>query len=262
MQEKQLLSRQEWVNACRPHALSCSEVLEEIRKRVLQNGAVSIVLLDLDSTLYEVGPRTYQILCEWKATVEINAFPKVKRAFQNLNPSKIGYSLKDTFQNMELSLEDEEIYGALQVLKKYWEDRFFANQYLRYDRVYSGAVEFVKQLYMMGIYIVYLTGRDEPDMGEGTRQNLLKHGFPFGVSKTDLLLKSSSNVPDLEHKQNAAEIVKNKGELIASFENEPANLVAIYDLFPQAMHVFVDTSCSEHPARPCNGLYLLKNFAA
>ena len=35
-----------------------------------------LVLLDLDSTLYEVGPRTYQILREWVETSESAAgFP-------------------------------------------------------------------------------------------------------------------------------------------------------------------------------------------
>lgn len=99
-------------------------------------------------------------------------------------------------------------------------------------------------------------------MGEGTRANLLRDGFPWNVERTHLLLKPNFEMPDLEHKTNAGEYIRTHGKLVASFENEPLNIVGLYRLFPDAMHVFIDTGCSETPATPLQGLYRIEGFAA
>ena len=112
----------------------------------------------------------------------------------------------------------------------------------------------------LGADVVYLTGRDEPGMGKGTRDRLLHDGFPWDVPRTHLLLKPNSNVPDLEHKLGAGEYIRKHGTLVASFENEPANLSALYGAVPEAMHVYVDTVSSDHQAVPRQGLYRISGF--
>ena len=57
------LTKAEWLKACHFHDLSEKEVLEEVASRVKKTPN-SLVLLDLDSTLYEVAPRSHQILKE------------------------------------------------------------------------------------------------------------------------------------------------------------------------------------------------------
>ena len=256
------LARKEWIQACHFHDLSGQEVLREVTRRVKTTQTNSpVILLDLDSTLYEVGPRTLQILNEWIASQEFKLFsPEIQKAFQKLELSHIGYSLKDTFLNLGLTQEVPDVRSAWESARKFWRARFFTHEYLEYDRVYPGAVEFVQGLYRQGAILVYLTGRDEPGMGDGTRLYLESHGFPWGGEKTHLLTKTSSEISDIEHKQGAAGFVKSIGQLIASFENEPPNLVALYECFPQAMHVFVDTFCSDRPAKPCQGLYRIRRF--
>ncbi len=78
-----LLTRDQWIAACHFHDLSEREVLREIGRRVgnardrAAEGhhlAHPLVLLDLDSTLYEVGPRTHQILLEWTETQNARSF--------------------------------------------------------------------------------------------------------------------------------------------------------------------------------------------
>ena len=157
-------------------------------------------------------------------------------------------------------MDHAEIKGALEEIKKFWTARFFTNQYLPYDRAYEGAAEFTRKLHELGAEIVYLTGRDEPGMGDGTRANLLRDGFPWEVERTHLLLKKAAHLPDLEHKKEAANYIREHGTLVAAFENEPPNLIALYQLFPDAMHVFVDTVCSDHPAEAAQGLYRIRNF--
>jgi hypothetical protein len=256
--------RQDWIDACEFHPLSNSQVLGQVvdwaRKDVSERNLTPVLLLDLDSTLYEVGSRTYRILREWIDSAESRAFAGVRDRLAPLRADQIGYSIPDTFGGLGLSLSDPAIRAARDSAMKFWADRFFTNEYLAYDVAYPGASEFVHQVYDTGAEIIYLTGRDEPGMGKGTRSRLLQDGFPFERDRTHLLLKRAFELDDLEHKSAAAEYVKKTGNLIGSFENEPPNLIALSDLFPAAMHVFVDTIYSDRPATPKAGLYRITGF--
>lgn len=258
-----LLAREKWISACHFQRHSEEEVLREVMRRVqesLSQNHKPLVLLDLDSTLYEVGLRTYQILLEWHASKQCEKFPVVREAMKGLRVQSVGYSLKDTFHALKLDLTDPQIEKACEDAKKFWQHRFFTSDYLTHDRPYPGAAHFTRQLHDLGAEIVYLTGRDEPNMGDGTRRNLLRDEFPWDVERTYLLLKKASHLPDLEHKMEAASFVKDQGDLIASFENEPPNLIALQEYFPKAMHVFVDTVCSDHGAMPGKGLFRIRHF--
>lgn len=256
--------RREWVQSCAFHPHSNHEVLNQVHEWIekdrAQNPLAPVLLLDLDSTLYEVGSRSFQILKEWVAAPESRAFPQVRDRLAEMKVSEMGYSLLDTFSAMGLSVLDLGVEDALKSAKKFWGQRFFTNEYLAFDQTYSGAPEFVQKAYDLGAQIVYLTGRDEPGMGKGTRNRLMKDGFPFEKDRTHLLLKKSFELDDLEHKTKASDYVKRTGNLIASFENEPPNVVALSDIFPAAMHVFVDTIYSDRPALPKPGFYRITGF--
>ena len=270
-----LLNPKEWIQACGFHDLTEADILAEVTKRVKEQKALALiipaggqsmrgvhplVLLDLDSTLYEVQPRTHQIIKEWLATDVSRDFQLVKSTLMKLSPDKLGYSLSDTFVNMNMVLSHPEIKDGYDNLKRFWAKRFFDSSYLQYDVAYPGAARFVQELYDLGAELVYLTGRDEPGMGQGTRQNLLRDRFPWDAPRTHLLMKKSFELDDLEHKLAAGTYVRQHGTLIASFENEPPNIVGLYDAFPDAMHVFVDTVCSDRPALTRHGLYRIGGF--
>jgi len=255
--------RADWVAASRFHDHSVREVLGRVADQVshwIADGRPShrpLVLLDLDSTLYEVGSRTEAILKDWIQSESAREFPEVTEAIaRDLRLGHVGYSLRDTFR--ALGIAD---YGpAFESAKRYWGREFFTSRRLPHDRVYPGAVAFVRNLYELGAHLVYLTGRDEPGMGQGTRERLVSDGFPFGLVRTELLLKPSPEMDDLTHKLRSNEYVSKHGHLVASFENEPKNLVALYDLFPEAMHVLLETAASDHPAEPREGLYRIRGF--
>lgn len=261
---KQRLKTQ-WESQSRFHDLGSKQVLGEVIRRAKAKPGSS-VLLDLDSTLYEVQPRTFKIIEEWLNSDESRPFDDVRAAFLEANSkfsqigySQIGYSLKDTFQNHGLDVAANE--RALKSAKAFWSERFFSSKYVGYDLPYEGAAQFTRELENVGARIVYLTGRDEPGMGEGTRDALKRDGFAWGSAKTHLLLKPEFDMPDIEHKREASKFVHQyEPGLIASFENEPVNLVALYDEFPHAMHVFVDTVCSDRAAEPRAGLYRVTEF--
>lgn len=261
---KSALARHHWVAASHFHPLHEREVLGEILARITRlhaEGGTPVLLLDLDSTLYEVAPRTLQIIQEWLRTEEGKAHPEVLARLHALTHAQLGYSVQDTFHALGLDLEHPGTLSVMDAIKRFWHERFFTSRYLPYDHAYPGAAEFTRRAHAAGARIVYLTGRDEPNMGAGTRANLQRDGFPWEVPNTHLLLKAAYDLPDLGHKTGAAQFVREKGTLVASFENEPANLVALYDLFPEAMHVFMETVCSEHATLPRQGLYRIRGFS-
>jgi len=262
--------REGWVEATQFHDLNEEDVLREVANRVsdVKSRATAekhthpLILLDLDSTLYEVGPRNHQILREWKETEGSRPFVSVLEKLSLLDHRiHNGYSMEDTFALVGLDLNDGEVKKACDSAKKFWFDRFFTSEYLKYDHVYLGSPEFAREVHRLGAEIVYLTGRDEPGMGDGTRNRLIQDGFPFNTERTHLILKKAFEIDDLDHKQEAARFIQNHGTLIASFENEPPNLVALYDIFPKAMHVFVDTVCSDRPAPAGRDMYRIKGLS-
>ncbi len=253
------LSREAWSKACQFHPLSQDQVLREVKNKVSLTGR-PIVLLDLDSTLYQVEPRSYQILKEWARSTEAQAFPKVQRAFHHFLESHVGYSVQDTLSQLGIELSHPEGVGSYQSSKQFWSDRFFHNEWLKCDRPYPGAVQYVQALHESGAQLVYLTGRDAERMREGTMANLARDGFPLGHSSTQLWMKPSKVMSDLVFKKNAAERLRSLGVLIASFENEPHNVAGLQSLYPEAMHVWMDTLCSDQPAPICQGLYRIQGF--
>jgi hypothetical protein len=255
--------RSEWIDSCEFHPLSNLEVLGRVHseiERELRGKTQPVLLLDLDSTLYRVEPRSHQILREWLDDAESRKFGALRDRIAALKPEHVGYSLLDTFGKLGLSVMDPGIEDVLHSTQKFWNRRFFTNEYLAYDHAYPGAPEFVQKAYALGAEVVYLTGRDAPGMGKGTHDRLVGDRFPIDLPRTHLLLKENFELDDLEHKSKAADFVRTLGPLVASFENEPPNLVALSDLFPAAMHVFVDTVMSPRPALPKAGLYRITGF--
>jgi hypothetical protein len=256
------LVRKNWVDACEFHDVTQAQVLRAVADRVhALKGQRPLVVLDLDSTLYEVGPRTHQILKEWAESEEARLHPELLKVMPRIEELHVGYSLRDTFGAIGIDIEDARYAPSIDPLKKFWAKRFFSSHYLKYDRPYPGAAEFARKLHEIGASIVYLTGRDEPNMGVGTREMLKRDGFPWELDRTHLILKDDFARDDLEHKQLAAATIGKLGQLVASFENEPKNLVALYEIFPDAMHVFIETVSSDHAAMPCKGLYRIQGFA-
>lgn len=253
-----LLSREEWISACHFLKYSDKEILSQVRRQVIEQDN-PVVLLDLDSTLYDVGHRSFHIFLEWADSRHSHPYPWIRDGLLKMTRDQMGYSVEDTLKNLKL-WDEKESQLASKDIQKFWFQRFFTNEYLSHDQAYAGASQFVNDLYALGSHIVYLTGRDEPGMGKGTRINLERDGFPHGLPKIQLMMKPLFHLDDLVYKKSVVEKLSETGRLIASFENEPPNVVAFSEQFPDAMHIFVDTVCSETPARVKHGLFRLKSY--
>lgn len=259
-----MFSRQDWVKATEFHPHSDKEVLDEVIKRsqlVVDQGQVPVVVFDLDSTLFDVSRRSYEILQEWLAHQDTVSFHETRMSLQDLHPNDMVYSLLDVWEKKNIAHEEEPFATHYRHARKFWRQRFFGNEYLKWDHPEPGAVEYVNQLYDLGAYVVYLTGRDAPLMAFGTYEQLSVHGLPIEKPRSRLILKPKRHLEDLDYKSEAAKLVQSWGRVIASFENEPKNLMAMSKVYPdEVMNIFIETVSSPHPAPKGEGIYKIKGF--
>jgi hypothetical protein len=123
-----------------------------------------------------------------------------------------------------------------------WVAGFFSDEYLLHDVPLAGAATFVNGLRDSGAIVVYLTGRDAPRMLVGTTASLRETGFPMGVHATELIMKPDPAAEDSLFKAGVFDYLDHLGEVVGVFENEPGNLNALHDRFPDAVSVFVETN--------------------
>lgn len=228
-------------------------------ERAVRETPRALVILDLDSTLYNTSLRTHAIVREWARANHGELPSPLIDAVHRLDSVAPTYSMRDLFTALGLDLSRPEVASACDQAKDFWKNRFFSDAYVPHDTAYPGAAEFVTGLHRQGARIVYLTGRDAPGMERGTRETLVRDGFPVDHGIL-LLMKAAREGDDLEHKLDSVRGLPREGTVVASFENEPRNLVGIAEIFPQAIHVFVETVCSDAPAPAWQGLYRIRRF--
>lgn len=258
------LARDSWLKASHFHPLDQKAVLDAISEAVKQTLAKdgrARVIFDLDSTLYDVGPRTLAILKDWADYDRRHLAPDTAEALTKIERGHVGYSLRDTFSLLGLDIARPEIESDIRSAGAYWWDRFFSNDYLGHDVPSPGAVAYANLVKDLGAEVVYLTGRMAPEMAKGTRRNLERDGFPVAPGSSRLMMKDSPDRPDLEHKVEAVRALGQDVTVVASFENEPLNLMAMREALPAPMHVFVNTVCSDHPAPLGRDLYCIRDFS-
>jgi len=257
------LSRQDWVTSCQfasfPDSDVLSKVVAEVESVKKMGKEKPLIIFDLDSTLYEVAPRTHGILVEWVEARREHLPSEISHALGAIDVTQVGYSPQDIFSVVGLSPELPHIARACEDFREFWRPRFFSNEYLPLDRPYAGAPEFARYLHDQGAVIFYLTGRERKKMVQGTLDNLRRDGFPLRAVEF-LLMKDQTTLSDLDHKVQFTKSLLEQGRLIASFENEPRNLAGMHQLYPNAYHVFVETICSNEPAPRCEGIYRIRDF--
>jgi len=215
------------------------------------NGKSSAIIFDLDGTLFDVGHRTLGILKRWLTLSESQHFPKslVKRV-EGIGFNHIGYSLAHAFENAGLDLRNSDVTEVLVTVERYWRKKFFDGESLvEFDAVYTGAADFVWFCRKIGLKIVYLTGRSQKVMYQGTRKQLEKFGFP--LEDAELILKINTVTDDAVFKEEAFRHVASVHNVVGNFENEYVNIRGMVQCDPQAVHVVVD---SQHSGRPVSAL--------
>ena len=75
----------------------------------------------------------------------------------------------------------------------------------------------------------------------GTVASLRDCGFPIGVAGIELILKPDANLPDEAFKRGALPTLNRIGEMVAFFDNEPANCNLARGMFPESLVVLLET---------------------
>lgn len=219
-----------------------AEVLERI-ERVRRARRLPVVVFDLDSTLFSTAARNWAILQEFVAAPER---AELATSLAMLRPEDIGWNIHQCLERRGIG--DSALWNALH---QFWFERFFTDDYLRHDRALPGAPAFVDACHVRGALIYYLTGRHVGGMEVGTVAALRSEGFPFWRGRCVLHLKPSFEMSDSAFKHDAiADVHSYRGEVVATFENEPGNANLFLRAFPDALHFLLLTVHSPQAENP------------
>ncbi len=233
-----------------------THVLDRIIARVgalHARGKHPVAVLDLDHTLFDNGPRTRRILIEY---AESAGRPGLRDKLAEMRETGLPYLLEEV-----LGLVGERDPAVIGEAVKFWRERFFTDEYCKYDVPLTGAREFCLELYETGGTLAYLSGRDSPNMLVGTAASLRAHGFPVGLAHTALILKPAFEMADFDFKRDVVEFVSELGEVVAAFENEPGNANLFKRSWPEAESILLETAHAPNPPPLVEGVIVLKDFS-
>jgi hypothetical protein len=191
-----------------------------------------MVIFDLEGTLFDNRPRHLRILQEFANAELRTARPEAAQRIGLLTIPTIQYRITDSLTTVGVTEPDIINNAAV-----YWGERFFTDDYLKYDTPVVGAVAYVRTLYSAGARIVYVTGRDAPRQLMGTVRSLRDNGFPIGIMGSELIMKPSADVQDPVFKQQVTAYLRHYGKVVAAFDSEPANANVYRRAFPEAICV-------------------------
>lgn len=212
-------------------------------------GQSALAVFDLDSTLFDVGPRLKKILHDFAIHPDFQKkFPKACELLVNAETQRTDWGIKDAVMRAGLGDHSTELHHEL---RDFWKARFFSNEYLHYDVPYEGAVEFVQKVHSLGCEIAYLTGRDIHRMGPGSAEVLKKWQMPLDDQNAQLVLKPQQGMDDAAFKSDwFAELPEGKHQKIWFFENEPVNVNLVRSLHKHIEIVFFDSTHSRKETPP------------
>ncbi len=258
----------EWPPMTHAH-LSLRQILVKIQSVAQENGLEKPVLavFDLDSTLFDVGPRFEKVLLDFTLQKSFTEqFQEFAEIFQNIKVIKGDWGLKDVVERagrnhfQKNKIDELKVQNFRRQLTEFWTEKFFTNEYLEFDVPYKGATQFVHSIAKTNADIVYLTGRDQHRMGPGSQKVLEKWGFPVQSPKQQLVLKPHKDIDDALFKRDwFQKIDSQKYSQIWFFENEPVNIHLIRESSPHVNIVFFDSTHSKK-AHPPDDLPWIQDF--
>lgn len=230
--------------------------LSEFLQSLNETAKKTAVVFDLDSTLYNVTPRTQRILETLSShPYFLENYPDEAGHLKNVKLVATDWGIKSALERHKLKAS----IGFFERVREYWMQLFFSSDYLTIDEPYAGAVEFVNAIFTTGVPVYYLTGRDQIRMGKGTHEALKKSGFPHNEHFDNVYMKPHQELNDAEYKRDVLTQMSQDFEQIYFFENEPVIIHMVRSALPDVQIIFVDTIHSGRAEAPV-GLPTIKGF--
>ena len=233
------------------------KVFDQLRQQCEKTGEKVHIALDLDSTLFNVGPRMTKILFDFSQKPEFQKkYSKECLILEQLQHHPRDWGISHTLRKAGLTDHEGEFYRDLQ---DFWALCFFSNEYLHADEPYEGALEMTNELHNLGAHLHYLTGRDLARMGRGTEEVLRKWSFPLHEETAVMALKPHKDIDDAQFKCDYFKKLEESSRRIFFFDNDPKNLILAAEQNPVVELVFYD---SVHPGEhsPPENAHVLKTF--
>lgn len=236
---------------------SAKQKLEQLVKSVNR----PVAIFDLDGTLFDVSHRTVAILNQFLKQESIQErFPSESKLALQVSSENTKYSLEQTLNAVGISRYSEHSAQFIQLAITYWFKHFFTDELLSADIAYKGAASCVHWFHQQGAQVVYLSGRDVPNMSAGTIESLERYGFPHRGHNVTMMLKPSYGMDDLLFKRQAVETIRSEGTVIATFDNEPANVAMFLEEFPEALSFHFQSAFSREVKMEGPHFYAIAGF--
>lgn len=220
-----------------------------------------VFIFDLDGTLFDVIYRTMEIMKRFTAQSDIRErFAEQLGIVEKLRHQDFLYSLEQTLNSIGIDRYSEHAAHFLHAAETFWFKHFFTDELVLADQPYAGAAECVKHYHKQGAQIVYLSGRDVPNMSRGTIECLERHGFPHTGHGVTICLKPAYGQDDLLFKKQSLETIAQLGTVVATFDNEPANVQMFIDHYPKGLHFHFNTQYARKLELKGAGLNVIKSF--
>lgn len=229
-------------------------MISEKAQAAALSGNRPILILDLDGTVVDYTGRTYMIF--QKAIEDLGLPDDINRLVNSIKAEDYDYYPRSNF--IRIGIKDEKI---VKKLTDFWDKNYFTNHYLKYDKQMPGAHEFVENILSLSMDVVYLTGRDDQNMGEGTRAWLYENKLlKRGDERCRLMMKMDLEIENFESKALNGERIGAQGQPILIIDNEPIELQTMSERFPEAFIVLVDMPNSGKPATLPDDILKIKDF--
>ncbi len=218
---------------------------EAIFELILKNNNKSlnknVCIFDLDGTVFDVSYRTLGIIREWSQSEETKKIStEILEKVNTLEFNHVGYSLKQSLENAGFVFQNLEVQKMFLSMEKFWQKRFFdGKSLLKYDLPFSGVVKFIQKLHEKNISIIYLSGRYQDKMQQGTIQQFEKFMLPY--EENSLFLKNNILLEDYKFKSEMMYQLSQKYNVISNFENEYINIYYMCMKVPDCIHVVMDS---------------------
>lgn len=204
--------------------LNYDHVRRHLARRGFHGGGTALIQLD---AVIDPCPRNLAI---YRAA--LGDYPELEPVLTAAEEGRIDPRAAGTLQqHADLEPADRA------ALYAFWHARYHEESWLHHDAPFTGAPEFLRQLVHDGYSLVYLSGRDGPTMGQGTRTWMLRHGLPLQPDAT-VLFRSGMEIPESEFIEHALHD-GHEEDIDLVLESKASRANRIHEIIPHALVLLV-----------------------